>query len=174
MTETETKTEYKTSRTRTLKNVEIKTVTGEPWKVPAIDEEGEIVFLDPETGDREKDQRRRPKMVPAYTRDILRVVIFSIPKVIQTGNDPTRVAQFWNQVDQSDKDTIALSDKAYQWLHRLLNRPIQPDAKAKENGELAKPYKQSLFGLAASMIVNYLRVDGDAEIVDLAGDDFGD
>ena len=134
---------------KAIQNQVVTNIEGRPMQVPELDEDGRPVM--------ERDQH---KLKPAKAADLLRVLVFSIPRVIQTPADPHRASQLFHTLD-GDKPTIELSPKVYDWLHRLLNRPLPKERDALE----ALTYAQTLWGINAYAIVQQLKdaSDKDAE-----------
>ena len=134
---------------KAIQNQVVTNIEGRPMQVPELDEDGRPVM-----------EGEQLKLKPAKAADLLRVLVFSIPRVIQTPADPHRASQLFHTLD-GDKPTIELSPKVYDWLHRLLNRPLPKERDALE----ALTYAQTLWGINAYAIVQQLKdaSDKDAE-----------
>ena len=132
---------------KALIDQKITDITGAPWKVPEMDEDGELVM----GGDGE------PNMVPSDTRSAIRIVMLNVPQSKQKKNDSLRAAQMFNQLDkQSDNGHIEIKDKTYDWFHKLLLREIPVTKEAKERGVLERTYAMHLWGMATAHITNQL------------------
>ena len=136
----------------------IRTLTG-PYRVPELDADGEPVEKDqaiPSCGECGRPETPAVlEMKAATIRDVLRLVIFSIPDSIQAQHDPLRVAQVWNQLDHSN-GAVELKDKTYDWFHRLLAREVPVTAKAPK-GVKPKTYGALFFGLSSAYIIEQLK-----------------
>ena len=129
----------------------IKNIEGRPWKVPEVDDDGEVVW--------ENKEEEKPQMKEADSFDILRQVAFSIPQKVHAANDSHRGQQLFNQIARAkerDDGKIILAQDVYEWLHRLLNRNIPIPELEKKMGLEARAYKLHLWGLSAWTIEQQL------------------
>ena len=141
---------------RTLLNAVIKNVEGRAWQVPARDDEGRVVR---ENGD-------RAKLEEATVSTMIRTIIFSIPLPIQTPNDPFRVAQCFNQLENSPEDQVVLKLKTYSWLHKLLNRSLPQNKEEKEQGLSVVSYAHAIWGVNSWVILQQLLIPEERKSLD--------
>ena len=82
-------------------------------------------------------------MKDATVTDVLRQIIFSIPRPIQAPNDALHIPAVWMAVEGAN-GTVDLGDKTYEWLHKLLARQIEPSG---DSTWEAQSYGAAFFGL---------------------------
>ena len=127
---------------------------GKPWKVPKVDEDGDIVWKTEPVG----EQGGVPELEPADTRRVIQTALFSIPRAIQSSHDPMRVAMCFNELEHSAGDGfIELKDKVYAWLHRLLRRELPLTKEQKDLNMPVATYAQALWQLNAFIITEQLK-----------------
>ena len=159
---------------KNLGDATVKTLTG-PYRVPELDDDGEAIEKEgaiPACNDCGRPETS-PELVmkDGSVKDVLRLVIFSIPDSIQAKNDPLRVAQVWNQLEHSN-GAVELRDKAYDWLHRLMGREIPVTKARKDEGIKPKTYSAAFFGLSSAYILEQLKdVDERKSLDELDVDD---
>lgn len=130
---------------KSLKNSLVTTVDHMPYMVSALGADG----------------RANGSVKQGQVSDIIRGVLFSIPRPIWAPNDDIRIAQMVAVLDKSG-DTIEMPDALYTWMHGLLKRdvPVAPDAA--KAGIKPVSYSKELWDIAnAAHIANQLRTDED-------------
>lgn len=146
---------------KTINNTTILTNTGKPWRIPVLDDDGEMQMNEDAIDECEEcgrpERAATPKMGDADAAKLLRMVIFSIPESIQAKSDSARVSQAFNQIERAENGRIAFTDKVYEWLHRTLNRDLPRTKKQKDEGVSERNYAMGLFSLNADFIVWQLK-----------------
>ena len=134
-------------------------VEGKPWKSQKVGEDGEPVWkVEPTAGLDGALRGGVPELEDANTQMVLRSVLFSIPRSIQSLHDPMRVAVCFNEMEHNTKDGfIELKDKVYNWLHRLLKRELPLPRDQKDIGLQPLSYAQALWQLNAYTITEQLK-----------------
>ncbi len=169
---------------KTIPNDWVDGVSGQRWKTPKLDADGEAIstpVMGPNAEGEEVEVSRNQVLVDATVRDILKGVVFDIPTHIGRNSDPHRIAQVFNALDEGDdsedKDgakvlggPIKIRAKTYDWIFALLERSVPwPDAnqrpltaaKAKEAGLEKRSLARFKFGPHAFAILNQLRTPED-------------
>ncbi len=140
------------------KTIEVKQVTnilGKPMRVPATDDKGDTIWVNPEEP---IEAKRSAQMADATVLDMLRVILFSIPESISKNDDALRAPALFNRMDRVENGVIKVHEKVYNWFHNLLARPIPVSTSAQEQGSQKHSYAISLWGVANSAwVVNQLK-----------------
>lgn len=125
-------------------------------KVPVLDDDGEMVWkIKP---DQEKKIIGELQIRDAKTADILRTIVFSLPRSIHAKADEVRLPQMLASLERVQDSKILLHDKLYDWLHRVLNRDIPVTQVAKDNDAKPMPYSHFLWtNVHARWVMNQLK-----------------
>jgi len=140
-----------------IRNVVVTNIQDKPYKTAQLDTDGTPV-KDTKSGE--------TKLKSAYVTDLVKAVLFSIPRSIAKPNDNLRLMQILRAVDRAEGDIdgdteivpakyLILHDRAYKWFHMLLSRPIPLTREAKDMVIL--PYYRELWQANGVWIKEQLR-----------------
>ena len=119
-------------------------VIGRPLRLPKRDEDGQLVWKDPEKTDLETE--------PATAVNLIKQIILSLPQQLQAPSDSLRATRIWAQIEGLQNGHLQLQDQEYDWLHRVLNRQMPRSKDEKEASLEPQTLMVKLFGLNAHPI----------------------
>lgn len=152
---------------KSIPNAQIFNVLNNHMKCPERDEDGDIIWIDPNA----KDEDRRPKLRDAKTADLMQVAALSIPRSISASQDSLRQRQILNALDRVDYtkngQKIVLKEKVYNWLFRRLGVEVPLTKKQKEDGtEHPMTYAFELWGASSAYVVEQLKTPDERKNLD--------
>ena len=141
---------------KVIPNETLKNLKGKPVRMPKRDEDGNVIWKD-------KDAQV-PEMTEAKALDAL-WLLTNIPRTIHAEKDRLRIPALANQLIHAedaevaeDAKVIELTEKTYDWVHRVLNRELPLTAQEKEQGMKPLIFAESLFGTAlAALVIEHLK-----------------
>lgn len=150
--------------TRTLDNVVVHRLGGGPMKVPRRDEDGEVVWKDP---DAPRDQREPAELLDMTVWDALRHVATSVPQGVRKNDDPYHGFLLMQQlITQKGAPQLEIDKAQYDWVHGVLKRPVPLSKEDKEAGFSADVlgaawWGQNAYGVALALTAREDREAGD-------------
>lgn len=126
----------------------VNTLWGKPLKLPKRDEDGEVIWKDP-------DKKTEPETVDGDTWLVLEHLILTMNgnellRRVQKPNDGFNAATLWARVKASrdhGNGYIRVKEEQYKWLHSLLARSVPVTKEAQEQGSEKRSVQSHLFGL---------------------------
>ena len=124
--------------------IDIKNADFTAWKTADLDRDGEAVIVD-----------GSPKLRQGTTLDMMRTIIWNIPKSIQNKNDSLHVPRIMNSIIQAEETNdgnefparLSLRETDADFIQRVLNRDIPAKSEGVEPKPTPLTYGQVLFGL---------------------------
>jgi len=109
---------------RTLPVQEIQNIEGQVMRVPRRDADGEVVWRDRCGLCDQPANNTVPELEPLTTIGAIRMLIFSVPAEVRKAADPENAYRVMQAVRNATKKEIILEDSDYEFIDRLMDRPV--------------------------------------------------
>ena len=138
-----------------ISNTTIRSITGNPYKIPSRDDDGNVIFED-------DGEVKTIELEDATTASLLKMIILTIPKELTGQSDGLFKSQLWNDILRADGNgVIELHDKTYMWLKRALNRQMPLTTEEKASGKMSHSLAVEYFGGSDYVILEQLKDEVD-------------